>query len=325
MAKSAGQKLKLLYLKDILLRESDEEHPLNAPALISRLAEYDIEAERKSIYNDIESLADYGMDLLKIDGRDGGYFVGSADFELAELKLLVDAVQSSRFITAKKSEQLIKKLSSLTNIYDESKLKRQVYSVNRIKSQNESVFYVIDDINEAILEDRNISFQYMKWSPEKKLVPRHGDKKYTVSPIALIWDDEYYYLVAIDRDDDKKKHFRVDKIKGIGMLEERRKLGREKLDIADYSKKMFSMFHGERDTVTIKCPADKAGIFIDKLGTDISITGTGKDMIQVHTEVDVSDAFYGWIASLGCDVEITGSADVRKGYIQFLKDRLKLY
>ncbi|MCR5734687.1 MAG: WYL domain-containing protein [Lachnospiraceae bacterium] len=325
MAKSARQKLKLLYLKDILLRESDEQHPLNAPTLISRLNEYDIEAERKSIYNDIENLADYGIDLLKIDGRDGGYFVGQTDFELAELKLLVDAVQSSRFITAKKSEQLIKKLSSLTNVYNESKLKRQVYSVNRIKSQNESVFYSIDDINEAILEDKNISFQYMTWSIDKKLVPRHDGKRYTVSPIALIWDDEYYYLVGIDREDDKKKHFRVDKIKNIVKNAERRGLGREKPDIADYAKKLFGMYGGERDKITVKCPNDKVGIFIDRLGTDISVSKTDKDNIQIHAEVEVSDAFYGWIASLGDDVEIIGSEAVRKGYVKFLKDRLKRY
>ncbi|MCR5107951.1 MAG: WYL domain-containing protein [Lachnospiraceae bacterium] len=325
MAKSARQKLKLLYLRDILLRESDENHPLNAPALIKRLKDHDIEAERKSIYNDIENLADYGMDLLKLDGRDGGYFVGSSDFELAELKLLVDAVQSCRFITSRKSDQLIKKISSLTNIYDEEKLKRQVYSVNRIKTQNESVFYAIDDINAAILENKNINFLYMKWNSDKKLVPRRDGVKYHVTPIALIWDDEYYYLLALDLSDNKRKHFRVDKIKTVEKLEERSERLKEKIDIAGYSKKVFGMYGGKTESVSVRCPEDKVGIFIDRLGSDISIFKEDNGKVRIHTEVQVSDAFFGWIASLGPDIVITGSEDVRKGYISFIKDQLNNY
>ncbi|MCR4923962.1 MAG: WYL domain-containing protein [Lachnospiraceae bacterium] len=326
MAKSFRQKLKLLYLKDILLRESDEEHPLNAPQLISKLNANGIEAERKSIYSDIEYLADYGLDLLKIDGRDGGYFVGSSDFELAELKLLVDAVQSSHFITEKKSEELIKKLASLTNIYNAEKLKRQVYTVNRIKAQNESVFYAIDDISEAITENKNILFSYMKWDKNKELVPRHEGKKYHVDPIALIWDDEYYYLLGIDLDDNVRKHFRVDKIKGVSIPDDDEKVIRKKdIDIADYSKKIFGMYGGKTESVTIKCPNDKIGIFIDRLGRDISVMSEDDEHVRLHYEVEVSDAFYGWLSSLGDDILILGSEEVRKGYISFLRSRLKGY
>ncbi|MCR5788340.1 MAG: WYL domain-containing protein [Lachnospiraceae bacterium] len=325
MSKSARQKLKLLYLKDILLRESDEEHPLNAQELIERLSREDIEAERKSIYNDMESLADYGLDMMKLDGRGGGYFVGSRDFELAELKLLVDAVQSAHFITAKKSDQLIKKLSSLASIYDEAKLKRQVYSVNRVKASNESVLYTVDTIHEAIQNNKMVTFDYMMWSVEKKLVSRHPGKKYRVSPVALIWDDEFYYLLGIDAEDGKRKNFRVDKIRDIGMLSENREPEKEGVDIADYSSKVFGMFSGKTESVTVKCPNEKIGIFIDRFGTGISVIKADAKHVRVHTEAVVSDQFFGWLAALGSDVELLGPTPVRQAYIRFLKEQLKNY
>lgn len=325
MSKSARQKLKLLYLKDILLRESDEEHPLNAQELIERLSKEDIEAERKSIYNDMESLADYGLDMMKLDGRGGGYFVGSRDFELAELKLLVDAVQSAHFITAKKSDQLIKKLSSLASIYDEAKLKRQVYSVNRVKASNESVLYTVDTIHEAIQNNKMVSFDYMMWSVEKKLVSRHPGKKYRVSPVALIWDDEFYYLLGIDAEDGKRKNFRVDKIRGIEMLSESREPEKEDVNIADYSSKVFGMFSGKTESVSIKCPNEKIGIFIDRFGTGISVIKADTKNVRVHTEAVVSNQFFGWLAALGSDVELLGPTPVREAYIRFLKEQLKNY
>ena len=325
MSKSARQKLKLLYLKDMLLRESDEEHPLNAQEMIERLDSLGIEAERKSIYNDIATLADYGLDLLKLDGRTGGYFVGARDFELAELKLLVDAVQSSHFITAKKSDQLIKKLSSLSSIYDEDKLKRQVYSVNRVKSQNESILITVDAIHEAIQTNKAVSFQYMIWNTDKELVPKHDGKLYRVSPIALIWDDEYYYLLGLDMDDKKRKNFRVDKIKNIERLNEEREPEEEPVNVADYTNKVFGMFSGKLAAVTIKVPGEKIGIFLDRFGTDISVFKLEDGSVKIHTEVAVSEQFFGWIVSLGSDVELLGTEEVRRAYVEFLKENLKNY
>ncbi|MCR4654712.1 MAG: WYL domain-containing protein [Lachnospiraceae bacterium] len=324
MSKSARQKLKLLYLKDILLRESDEEHPLNSQALIEKLDALGIEAERKSIYNDIALLGDYGIDVIKTGGAHGGYFVGSGDFELAELKLLVDAVQSSHFISAKKSDSLIRKLSSLTNRYDENKLKRQVYSVNRVKSGNESILITVDTIHDAIQKNREVGFLYMAWSPEKKLVPKHDGKRYRVSPIALIWDDEYYYLLGIDSETDTKKNFRVDKIKDIEALSEAR-ADISPVNIAEYANKLFGMFSGEDCYVTVRVPNEKIGIFLDRFGTDISVLKLDNENVSIHTEVAVSGQFYGWIASLGNDIEILGGEKVREGYISFLKENLNTY
>ena len=325
MSKSARQKLKLLYLKDILSRRSDEEHPLNAKELIKELSDFGIEAERKSIYNDIEALSDYGLDVLKAEEGKSGYFVASRDFELAELKLLVDAVQSSHFITAKKSDQLIKKLSGLANIYDEDRLNRQVYSVNRVKSQNEGILITVDAIHEAIQADRAVSFQYMAWSTDKKLVPKHDGRLYRVSPLVLIWDDEYYYLLGLDMDDKRRKTFRVDKIRGIERLSLSRETEEEPINIAEYTNKVFGMFSGEASPVSIRVPDEKIGIFIDRFGTGISVFRFDDKNVRVHTEVEVSAQFFGWLLSLGSDVELLGPDKVRKEYADFLKDNLNNY
>ncbi|MBQ7563605.1 MAG: WYL domain-containing protein [Lachnospiraceae bacterium] len=325
MSKSARQKLKLLYLKDILLRETDEEHPLNASELIAKLEKEEIEAERKSIYNDVAMLADYGLDLLKLDGRTGGYFVGARDFELAELKLLVDAVRSSRFITEKKSNELVEKLSSLASIYDADKLKRQVYAINKAKSPNESVLITIDTIHDAIQKNHAVAFEYMMWSREKKLVPRHPGKRYQVSPIALVWDDEFYYLLGFDSDDRKRKNFRVDKIRGIEELSTERAVEGKEVDIAAYTNKVFGMFGGDLEPISLRCPNGKTGIFLDRFGTDISVTPMDAEYVRVHTEIAVSEQFFGWLFSLGSDIELLGSRAVRDRYMDYLEETLKNY
>lgn len=200
MAKSANQKLKLLS------ENTDEEHPASTADIIAYLEANDIHSERKSIYDDIEKLRDFGYDILQVHSRrGGGYYMGGRDFELAELKLLVDAVQSSRFITSRKSRSLIKKLELLAGKHDAGKLQRQVYVAGRVKTENESIYYSIDNIHRAIQENRQIAFQYLDWNLKKELVPRpNGEKK--VSPWALIWQDENYYLAAYDSASGVMKH-----------------------------------------------------------------------------------------------------------------------
>ncbi len=325
MAKSAGQKLKLLYLKDILLRETDEEHPMNASDIEKKLSEYNIEAGRKSIYDDVECLEDYGLDIIKAEGRRGGYYVGARDFELAELKLLADAVASSRFITARKSETLIKKISSLASVFDEDRLKRQVYSLNRVKSENESILITVDIIHEAIRRDKDISFLYLAWTPDKKLEPKHNGKRYRISPEALIWDDENYYLAGYDRDDEKRKHFRADKISRAEILDETRYKEYPPLDVAEYSKSVFGMFPGKLSPVTIRCPENKIGIFLDRFGTQITISKQEQGVLNVHIHASLSGQFFGWLLSLGDDVSLVGPREVRDEYAEFLRKALDNY
>ncbi len=324
MPKSQNQKLKILLLKDILYRYTDENHPLSANSIIDTLRECDIEAERKSIYNDIENLASYGMDILKINGREGGFFLGSREFELAELKMLIDAVQSSKFISGKKSEQLVKKISELASVYDEDELKRQVYRVNNVKSQNESILYIIDDINEAIRNNRKIDFKYLDWTTELKLKPRKNGEIYQVSPVSLIWDDEYYYLVAYDAEADMIKHYRVDKMSDIAISEEECDK-HDKVKLEDYAGRVFGMFGGETVNVTVLCPKNKIGILIDRFGQDIKITAGDEETVKVHTDVVLSSQFYGWMASIGPDTRLVAPANAVEAYKTFLKDNLSRY
>ena len=251
MGKSFNQKLKLLYIMQMLKENTDENHAMSANDIISALAKQGISAERKSIYDDIERLKLFGCDILSRRSEPKGYYLASRDFEIAELKLLVDAVQSSKFITEKKSNQLIHKIEQLASRHEAQTLQRQVVVSNRIKTMNESIYYNVDNIHTAIAGNRQIRFQYFQWNVKKEPQLRHGGAWYHISPWGLSWDDENYYLVGFDSEAGLIKHFRVDKMLRIALSNETRE-GREhfkKLDMADYARKSFGMFGGEEETV----------------------------------------------------------------------------
>lgn len=326
MAKSSNQKLKQLYLLKILFEKTDEAHPMKAGDLIEELAAFDVVAERKSIYSDIEELIHYGADIVLNPSRtSGGYYMASRDFELAELKLLVDAVQSSKFITAKKSEKLIKKIEGLSSKYDAGQLQRQVYVANRIKTQNESIYYNVDYIHKAIQQNVQISFQYSEWTLDKEMKPRKDGVRYQVSPWALLWDDENYYLIAYDDAKDQKKHFRVDKMTAIQITEEKRSVVTQTFDAALYSKKMFGMFGGEETAVTLKCANQLIGVLIDRFGKEIMIQKISDDCFKTRVNVAVSGQFYGWITALGKGIEIMSPTSVREEYKIFLNEIRNTY
>ena len=221
MARSSFQKLKILYVMDFLLRNSDENHPVSVAQLIAELSGHGISAERKSIYDDIESLREYGLDVIQSGtGKSSGYYVASREFELPELKLLVDSVQSSKFITYKKTMSLIKKIENLTSVYDAQTLSRQVYVKNRIKTMNESIYYNVDEIHRGIAANRKIRFHYFEYTVQKERRFRRAGAWYIISPYALSWDDENYYLVGFDSEAGRIKHFRVDKMTDIDVTEE---------------------------------------------------------------------------------------------------------
>lgn len=197
MAKLPNQKLKILYLMKVLLEKTDESHSITMPEIIAELEAYGITAERKSIYNDMECLRQYGLDIIGEQyDRTYYYRIGNRQFELAELKLLVDSVQSAKFLTAKKSNRLIKKIEGLASKYEASQLHRQVYVAERIKTMNESIYYNVDNIHNAIAKNSKITFQYFQWNVKKEMELRKNGALYEVSPWALSWNDENYYLVA---------------------------------------------------------------------------------------------------------------------------------
>lgn len=322
MAKSAGQKLKLLYIIKLLTENTDENHPVSTADIIAYLEAQDIHSERKSIYDDIEKLCDFGYDIIQVHSRlGGGYYMASRDFELAELKLLVDAVQASRFITTRKSRSLIKKLEQLAGKHDAGKLQRQVYVAGRIKTENESIYYNIDNIHRAIQENLQIEFQYLDWNLKKELVPRVGGRK-QASPWALIWREENYYLAAYDGVDGIMKHYRVDKMGQVRILKEPRE-GLEKfseIDPAVYTNQTFGMFSGEEETVILQFPNRLVGVVLDRFGREADIRPMTDRLFRIRVRVAVSGQFFGWLAGIGREAVVVGPVSVKEQYRKWLTD-----
>lgn len=313
MAKSERQKLKILYIMQYLLRHSDESHPVSVAQIIAELEKHGISAERKSIYSDIEALRDFGVDILPCRGRVNVYYVASREFELPELKLLVDSVQSSKFITQKKTLSLIKKIESLASVFDAQFLSRQVFVRGRVKSMNESVYYNVDEISGAIARDQMIRFQYYEYTVGKERRARRDGAWYEVSPFALMWDDENYYMLAWDGEAEKLKHYRVDKMAGIdtvGRFREGKEIF-EKIDMSAYSKKVFGMFTGEQETVRIRFANRLAGAVIDRFGRDVMLIRDGEERFIVSVEVEVSPQFFAWVFGFGAEAEILSPERVR--------------
>lgn len=313
MAKGSNQKLKLVYLMKMLLEKTDDMHSITMPEIISSLEAYDITAERKSIYADMEALRTYGMDIIgEQKNKTYYYHVGNRQFELAELKLLVDSVQSSKFITAKKSNELIKKIEGFSSKYEAKQLQRQVFVAERIKTMNESIYYNVDKIHSAIGTNVKIKFQYYQWNVDKKMELRKKGEFYCISPWALSWDNENYYLIGFDSEVDVIKHYRVDKMLTIELTDEKRegKEHFEKFDIAVYAKKMFGMFDGEEQTVKLEFENRFAGVVIDRFGKNVSFIRTDKDHFTVNVNVAVSVQFLAWVIALGEGARIVGPESV---------------
>lgn len=313
MSKSSNQKLKLLYLVKFLMQSSDEEHPVSTAQIIEELARNNISAERKSIYDDIEALRLFGIDVIQIKGKNGGYYIGERDFELPELKLLVDSVQSSKFITQEKTYKLIKKIENLASVYDGQLLQRQVFVSNRVKSMNESIYYTVDVISDAITQNKKIRYQYYEYTVSKERRFRHGGEFYEVSPYALIWDDENYYMLAWDSSAEKMKHYRVDKMYKVSLTDSEREGTEafEKVDMSAYTKAVFGMFGGNEQTVKLRFANHLVGAVLDRFGRDIIIIKDGNDHFTVNVNVVVSQQFLAWVFGFGTDAEIISPEAVR--------------
>ncbi len=313
MPKGKNQKLKLYRLAQIMLENTDEEHYITMPEIKEKLEEYEVTADRKSIYNDLKDLEKLG---IEVEGEPVGnryhYHVVERPFELPELKLLVDAIQSSKFITQKKTNTLIKKLEKLVSKYDAQKLQRQVYVSGRIKAMNESIYYTVDAIHNAISENRKIKFQYYQWNVKKEPELRHGGAYYHISPWGLLWDHENYYLIGYDSRAEQIRHYRVDKMLHILLSEEIRE-GKEefqKIDMASYSKKSFGMFGGKEQSVKLLVENSLAGVIVDRFGKDVMMIPADADHFTVSVDVQVSSQFISWVFALGSQAKIVSPKNV---------------
>ena len=323
-----NQKLRTLYLMDIMLQRTDEQHMLNASQLCKILEqEYSISTDRRTIYAEMEILGTYGLDVQQKKGPNPGYYIGARDFELPELKLMVDAVQSSKFITENKSKQLIRKLEKLCCKSEADILAKQVFMVNRSKTENETIYYNVDDIHTAIYENKEITFQYAEWTMKKKMRLKKNGAMYVVSPWALTWAGENYYLVAYDDKAGIIKHYRVDKMLHMSVLETKRK-GKEtfeNFDLAAFAKKTFGMYGGIDTEVTLFCASQLAGVILDRFGHDTWMVPVDKEHFRARVLVSVSPQFFGWMAGIGAGMRIESPENVRMQYKEYLENILRGY
>ena len=323
MAKSSFQKLKTTYVMLYLLQNSDEEHPVTTQQIIDYLESKGISAERKSIYSDIEALQTIGLDIIMVDrGRFHGYYAASRIFELPELKLLVDSVQSSKFITHKKTMELIRKIEQLASIHEAQLLNRQVFVKNRIKSMNESIYYNVDEIHTGISSNRKIRFKYFEYDVHKEKKFRRDGAYYIASPYAMTWDDENYYLVAYESGLDRMVHYRVDKMAEISVTGEERD-GQEAyqaLDLAVYTQKTFGMFAGDEVAVQLRFKNYLVGAVLDRLGRDVFIVPDGNSHFTVRVNVVVSPQFFAWVLGFGDSAKILSPSAVVEQMRQYLRD-----
>lgn len=327
MAKSYNQKIKLLFLMDLLMKKTDADHTISMKEILNELEKNGISGARKSIYSDIETLKEYGMEIEYRKEHPEGYYLVDRAFELPELKLLVDAVQASKFITEKKSRSLIGKLEGLASMYEARQLRRQVYVADRVKTMNESIYYNVDKLHNAISANVQIAFEYTRWGMEDKVKLINKGKVYHISPWMLSWTDENYYLIGYDSEQGMMKHFRVDKMLCIELTEEKRQGSElfEKMDPAIYSKNMFGMFSGESEMLSIEIPEYLLGVFVDRFGKDISVRKTGDGYFTVHIQVIVSEQFFGWLTGLGKGVIIKSPQKTVWEYQEYLKGILERY
>ena len=324
MAKSANQKKKLPLLAKLLLERSDEEHPLSIQDMLTELERWDISAERKSLYDDMEQLRQLGLDVQSRKGKDGGWFVGERDFELAELKLLVDAVQSSRFLTGKKSDALIRKLEGLASVHQARQLQRQVYVDRRIKTMNESIFYNVDTLHAAIAAGRVITFRYFEYDMRKEKVFRKNGALYTVTPFGLIWDSENYYLASWDEERQELRHYRVDKMSDITVTAQPG-TDRSDWDPEGYASRHSGMFAGRACQLRLRCEARMAGILLDRFGRDMMMVPDGDDHFTVTLDVVVSPNLWDWLFGLGSGVEVLSPQWAAEDFRRHLEEVLALY
>lgn len=324
MARSENQKLKLLLLARLFEQQTDEQHALTMQQLLSELQAQGVAAERKSVYDDIDCLQQFGMDIVRQPGPRGGYFLASRMFELPELKLLVDAVQSSKFLSSKKSVELIGKLETLASVHEANALRRQVVVSGRVKSMNESVYYAVDRIHEAIAQNRQVKFRYFDYGPDGSRRQRPGD--YFASPYALIWSEENYYLIAHSQKHGLT-HYRVDKMARLSVTDKPRYMDEtaKQLDLGKYGRSVFGMFAGEPQCVKLRFENALAGVVVDRFGKDAMLIPDGDEHFTVTAEIAVSPVFFGWMASFADRAKIVYPESVAQEFVSFCKRAVAQY
>ena len=318
------KKLKLLYLAKYLEEETDQEHPAGMPELLAYLTANGISAERKSVYDDLRLLESFGMDIETVKGRQFGYYLGERTFQLPEVKLLVDAVQAAPFLTQKKSMELIGKLEQLTSRPMARQLRRQVYVLGRPRTTNETLYYAVDGLHTAISRDRQVSFRYFDWTAEGQRAFRREGAAYVTDPVALCVD-RYYYLVAYDALRQDYRHYRVDRMADLTVLDSPRSPLPRDFDLGRYVRKIFDMYGGASVTVRLRLHRSLINPAMDRFGSDAHIRPDGPDHVALTAPVEAGPTFYGWLFQFGDKAELLSPADVRRDFADYCRRVLARY
>ena len=327
MPRSFNQKLKILYLMKFLQEKTDREHPVSVKDIIQTMEAYGISVERKTVYDDIETLRTFGMKIGSRRGKPAGFYLEERTFELPELKFLMDAVQSSKFITEKQSAALVRKLENLASVHEAKKLKSQVFLMPGIKTLNEEIYTNIETIYDAISANRQISFRYYQWTLSRELKPKRGGERYRVSPGKLLWNNDNYYLMGLDESGGIVKHYRVDKMMDVAVEEEKRSgesVFRD-FDMGRFSAETFGMFDGKETILKIRFSNELVGVVLDRFGKKAVLQRSDDTHFFLQTHIRVSGQFFGWLTGLGPGAEIVSPEKVRKEYKSFLTKILKTY
>ena len=318
--KNITNRLKILYLYKIMLEQTDEQHPITMSEIINQLKLCGISAERKALYQDLEALCTFGLDIKQLKGNTSGYYVASREFELPELKLLADAVTSSRFLTERKSNELLKKIEGLSSVYEAKQIHRQVFVSNRVKAMNERIYINVDAIHRAISEGKQISFKYFDYDIQKKKKYRDGLR--VCSPYALTWNDERYYLLAYYEKYNRITNFRIDRMEAVTILEENSVPKPDNFNVAEYMNSSFSMFSGESREVKLRFSNDLINPVLDRFGKDITIVPDGNEHFTVRVKVKAESPFFAWVFQFGGKAQIIESAVLKEKYRKQIEEVL---
>lgn len=317
------KKLKLLYIAKLLLERTDEDHTVTVKDIIAYLEEQGISAERKAVYDDLELLEQFGMDIVRTKTKTFNIYLGSRTFQLPELKMLVDVVQASPFLTQKKSMELIEKLETLTSRPQAATLQRQVYVMDRIKTPNEQLYYHIDGIHQAISSGKQITFRYFDWGVNGERSYRRDGQRYVVNPVALCVE-RYYYLVAYDQERGYV-HYRVDRMSDLAVSDTpREKLPRD-FDLAKYVRGIFDMYHGQRATVTLELDRSLLNVAMDRFGQNAYIRSGDQGRVVMSADVEVSPTFLSWVMGFGNKMRIVSPTAARQALVDLCRETLKQY
>jgi len=321
------QKQKLLIMEQLFNKRTDENHPLTGNQLIEILANHDIKAERKTIYDDIATLCDSGLNLeVTKQGHSNAYFLADRLFLDEELFLLADAVASSKFLTIKKSNELIQKLQTLTSDHKAKQLRRSIYVDNRTKTFNEHIYYTINTVHEGVWNDRNITFNYFEYSPEKKKQLKHGGELYKVSPFQLIWENENYYLACYCFKHKKICRYRIDRMTNVTVVDEKRKkLSAEEEAELKNLRSVYSMYGGEEETVQIQFDNSLINVVIDRFGEKIICHQNSENSFYINVDVQISPTFWGWLFQFGTKAKILAPTQVVAMAEEKIKEIAEMY